>query len=450
MSGTLSPKCDPVIPPSSLFIFWPGRQPPMPEEVRLRLLDWGNPAPDDGDVQTPEGTIWSFWFDLSDRPMSYLIWSEPVIGEHLALLDSVRWRSTEQKERARSCRWVVGLEGAISLRRPTADYQFQLRLCDEISRDWAPVIYDASSFQFRTIEDVRHLISSKTPPRTASLFSIHKVRSNPSVGLSDEPVYWLHTHGLERAGVPDLEIFDVPERLLPAACELIEATADLWISFSTPEPETATAIGRGLEIAWRPWQAVAAERGPSAVGGWGYRHEEHGHVGYRAVLVAPKRDGWFAKRWQAPIELLERLTKPETTLFKTNQETERMAQLARERWGSFGILFAGHHPADWRFAVKLCYPAETAGSPEASGPRATANESAGSEHLWFEVRSIRPGRIEATLMSQPATAGSQWQVGATSWHPLDRLSDWRIFTPNGVFDPETADALLEENSLAMA
>lgn len=417
---------DAVVPPSSLFVFWPGDEPPMAEEVRVRLAEWGQTA-QDIDLSPPEDTLWSFWFDLSDRPLSYLIWCEAVMGSHLLMLDSVRWRSREQEERARSCRWLVGLEGPLSLRQPAVDYQLQLRLCDAISLDWSPVVFDASSLCFRTSQDVRLLAESRTPPRSSCLYTIHKVAITR---VGQEPRrYWLHTHGLERAGIPDLEMFDIPSSLLPTACELMDAVVDLWMEFGTPDPETPFVAGQQIEIAWRPWQMVAADR--SGMDDAGSRPRDPSHSGYRAVLVAPPAQGPLRRSWRPPVDVLQRLLSSDATLFKTTNESRRMSQLARERWGSFGTLFASSHPSSWRFSVKLTYPME--------------HDPSHGEHLWFDVLSLQPGRIRGKLVSQPSFIPSL-ELGDVGWHSLEQLSDWRIFTPMGIFDPETADSLLETSS----
>lgn len=433
-NSLLTRESDAVIPPSSLFVFWPGEQTPLAEEIRLRLQAWGHPAHDhedfalQGDMDfggaAAEGTLWAFRFELADRPVSYLVWCEEVNGLHRQLLGSVRWRTLDQEAEAHACRWVVGLEGPLSLRQPTADYQMQLRLCDAISAAGSPVIYDANAFLFRTLQDLHHLTVARTPPRIGCLYTVHKVPDD-----SGEDMYWLHTHGLERAGVPELELFGVPGKLLHAGCELMEAVAGLWIEYQTPEPDAPFEIGDSLRLMWRPWQAAVTELRGNAVGGWAYRREGQGHTGYRAVLtIAPKtpRNG----RLGPPLDVLEALTRAETTLFKTVSETRRMAQLARERWGTFGMLFASKRPSQWRFAVKLSYPA--------------GNSELAPEHLWFDVLEIKPGRIQAKLVSVPATV-TGLEVGNAAWHLLEQLSDWRIVTEDSVYDPETAAVLLEDD-----
>jgi hypothetical protein len=398
----------------------------MAEEIRLRLAEWGQSSPELGS-EGPEETLWSFWFELANRPCSFFVWCERATDSHKVLLERVHWRCEEQRSQAYACPWMVGLEGPISLRTPAADYQQQLRLCEAISCEWSPVVFDASALVFRSVDDVRLLTETSTPPRKSSLYSIHKVRSG-SAG-SRTASYWVHTHGLERTGIPDIEIFDVPEALLGAACELIDAVADLWIEFQTPDPEFLFAVGGGLEIAWRPWQAAAAELAPDAAGGWNFRRADQGHAGYRAVLCARSAFGRGGPAWTSPLDVLRRITRSETTLYKTVQESRRMARLARERWGVFGILFASAHPDDWRFAVKLSFPMD-------DDPRH-------GEHLWFDVIAIRPGEILGRRVSVPSHVGRE-AIPETGWQALSRLSDWRIVTPTGVFDPETAGALLQE------
>lgn len=427
MSDILQRRNDAVIPPSSLFVLWPGDEPPMAEEIRLRLSEWGQPAEDDGS-QVPEGTLWSFWLELADRPQTYLIWCEPVSGSHHVLLDRVRWRSAAQEDAARQCRWMVGLEGALSLRQPISDYRLQLQLCEAISREWSPAVYDASSFTYRVPEEIRHLLTSRTAPATKSLYTIHQVPSTQP----ERNTYWLHTHGLERAGVPDLELFDIPSRLVNPACELIDAVADLWIRYAIPDPQVPFAVGKDLRLAWRPWQAVVSELRDDSPGGWDFRREEFGHSGDRAVLVHPHPVKTPAKQWRPPLEILERICEHRTTFYVSTAETERMSKLARERWGTFGLLFASSKCMDWKFAVKLGFP---------MGP-----DNKRREHLWFEVCSLRPGGVQGKLVSQPVHAQGLVE-GSVDWYDLDRLSDWRILTPSGIYDPATAESLLEEQSL---
>src|SRR4051794_10828287 len=176
MTSTNAADTDAVVPPSAFFVFWPGDEPPTAEEIRCRLADWGQPGPD-ADEAGAEEVMWSFWFELGDRPVSYLLWCEPVAGPHLKLLDLVAFRDDEQERMTKACRWVVGLEGPLSLRHPAVDYQLQLKIADAIARDWAPVVYDASALQFRTVGQTRQIIASRTPPRTSSFYTVHRVKA---------------------------------------------------------------------------------------------------------------------------------------------------------------------------------------------------------------------------------------------------------------------------------
>lgn len=434
---------EPVIPPSSLFVFWPGDEPPLEEEIRLRLAEWGHAA----DVGVVEDTHWCFRLELVDRPVSALVWAEEIgagTGERLGL---TAWPRPAEREAAARCRWMVGIECPLSLSGPSADYQIQLRLADAVSRDWAPAVFDANAGSFLTTADLQQLTSLSVPPRTSSLYGVHRKPMEMATECDHDgptpfhdPIhdranaaetYWVHTHGLERAGIPDLEIFDVPRELLPAAAELLESIADLWIEFQTPDPEKMVSIGPGLQIAWRPWHTLVAERDEAATGGWCDRVDGSAHTGYRAVLVeaAPRHPsaGPHASAWQAPLGVLRRLTQSETIIYKTVKFTRRIAQLARDRWGTFGLLFASRRPQDWRFTVKLEYPIA-----EESGDGRT-------EHRWYEVDKLRPGGIHGRLLQ----GGVAREAGEPAWHELARLTDWRIITRDRVYDPDTAGVLLE-------
>ena len=422
MSATLADPTAVVVPPSSQFVFWPGAEPPMREEIAMRLADLGHAHGDPED--DPEDVLWSLRLDLAGRPASCLVWCEPIAGDPLRRLESVHWDDPDQLRQTHRCRWMIGVEGPLSLRDTVADYRLQLQLCDAVSRDWAPVVYDASSFQFRTRRQFRRLLDQE-PVRTLALASVHR-----KVVADDgpEPTCWLHTHGLERAGIPDLELFDVPESQVAAACELFEAVADLWIAFTPPDPGTLVEIGSGLKISWRPWQAAAAVLPDDAVGGWNDRGEHEGHAGYRGVLTAA--DARRHEPFLCPRGVLAELSRPESRVYRTDVETRRASLLARQYWWMYGMLFAMRDGRGWRFLVK-------AGYPTTGGRR---------EHLWFDTLRIEPGRVRGRLGSRPQGVPGL-AAGQETWFGLDRLSDWCVVADDVAYGPDTIHLLDEANDL---
>jgi hypothetical protein len=423
----MSPKTihDEELYPSTLFVFWPGREPPPQAEVRLnagamaeRLRDYD---PADWDL---EEALWSDSYGIEDYPAPLLTWagrSEGLVSERD--FGQACWNSGEE-QRARESAWVVGVETLLCPRHPAATYQRQLQfgltLCPG-----TPAVYDACSYKLRAGSEVQRLTSTDVPPRTTTLFSIHAIGPD-EVPAPPDHGHWLHTHGLNRANCPELELLDVPQELIyPASC-LINGLADLLIDLELPPPGSPFRAGQDLWIAWRPWEKVVRERPRTALGGRDDREDE-AHQGYRIVLVDPQPRGRRRKRWGPPLKALRRLNEDHSVLFITARETERMARLARERWPEFGMLFARHKRDGWEFLVKLGYVVD-GGEPHER------------EHLWFEVKEIVPDRVRAVLLNAPYYI-ERMRAGQEDWHGLDHLTDWSISTPLGTFNPETAEYL---------
>ncbi len=221
----------------------------------------------------------------------------------------------------------------------------------------------------------------------------------------------------------------VSDKQLPAASELIETVAELWLEYMIPEAQTPFKVGDQLEVSWQPWQALAMQLPRHLPGGWNFRKPEYNHVGYRVVLVPATRP--TAGPIWSPSDVLDQLANTKSTLYRTTRQTDRQAARARERWGDFGILFASKHPEHWRFRGQAWLLV-----------RRQANSYTLREHLWFDVKKLAKDRILGTLISEPCQ-NLGIHRGETQWCDLDLLTDWRIVCTDRIYDPETANTLLQ-------
>lgn len=406
--------------PSTLFLFWSEDEPPALDELRFRVADDGEP---DEEPDQDHHTDW-FWSQMfrhyqSDCPI--LVWACRRSEGLLFHSGAIRWRDAEEQRRALACEWLIGVETLLDPRAPHESYQRQLRfgllLCPE-----SPAVYDASSLRLRPGKAAELLAQSETPPRSAELFTTHAVGPAP-----DDSGCWVHSHGLRRASCPDIDLLAVPEDLCEAGALLIAGAAELLIAGGRPEAGRPFEVGPRLEVSWRPWRSVVEGR-PGLLGGADDRRGAgNDHAGERIVLLAPRAPEGADPLSSRPLAALAALARPRGALLLPRAETARMARLARERWPIFGMLFArGSRDPGWSFFVKLAY----------SSPRAAA------EHLWFRVEDIKPDRLRATLVNEPLEL-DVLEDGDESWHPLERLTDWLIRCPLGLFEPETADQLWE-------
>jgi Protein of unknown function (DUF4026) C-terminal len=404
--------------PSRLNVIWPWEEAPTREEVRLRLGAFREV--EDLEVRD-ERVLWSsVWRPLAEhgeddggppdetRPDPALVlWAARLDDERKRWFDAPReWGPGEEEVVARA-RWWLGVEATLDPRLPLDSYQHQLRRCLELCPE-LPAVFDASSTSFRSGAQVRRLVDSPVAPRAMELFMVHAIASD------DDETCWLHTHGLQRGDMFDLEMLAVPRELFRAAGALIHDFVGQFLGRSLPPPLERVPLGLDVEVGWRPLEDVLPHLAPGTLGGVDDRDEQH--RGWRAVLIDP------ACSSQDPLDSvpLQALGPGDKVSYLSAAETQRRAALARARWPQFGMLFATHKAdQDWSFQIKLAYPID--------------GQEQSREHLWFQVLAVVPDRVQARLLSSPRAVALT--EGDEGWHDLERLSDWSVQSPHGPIGP---------------
>jgi hypothetical protein len=203
--------------------------------------------------------------------------------------------------------------------------------------------------------------------------------------------------------------------------ELLNATASLLLAHGTPALGAPFPVGEGLEVALLRLDDALARVPPDAPGG---KKRDDAHRESARLVLAPAS----ARTGGSPSleSLVERARKG--PFFRSREATDRMAVLARERWGEFVRLFHDHGAEPGHvFLVKLAY------EPDRTRER---QEALSHEHLWFRVRAIEDDRIEAVLESTPLDIASL-RKGEARKHDLERLTEWLVIAPGGRLRPDS-------------
>lgn len=393
-------------PPSVIFGFWPETSAPSEEEVRLALA---SAFPDLAFIGEPdeEGeALWAFGVTIPGLPNPLMVWLEDR-GDVSADAVEESLDDPDERRAAERSMWLLGTETYLG-EAPAKGFQIQLRVLDAAVTPGMPAAFDDSALSIRSGRIIREIARSKTPPRAGVLFGIHETP------VDGERV-WVHTHGLGRFGLPEIEVVGLGKERSRDAFDLVDAVADALVSGSGPTPDGLLTLGDGIEVVLvTPEDALMRlTAGPELRDAGQEDHLVHS-------LAVVDTEGL------PPFGALDHFAEC-PVLFKGRLESDRQAQLAKERYGVFGQLFAMHRREGWRFHVKLCF--EGVGDPPSY------------EHLWFEVRELKPGKIKGVRLNEPMMTRVARQ-GETGWHDYARLSDWNIVTPNGNFDPESAGVLL--------
>ncbi len=408
--------------PSSLIAIWPGDEPPTPRIVAERLpglVRLEGPPP----FEVPD----ALWFEAysfgSDQGASamrapLLFWAAGI--EHLPASAELDPQPLGEGGRAalRAARFILGLVEVLDVHEPLSAWQQQLRRLLAVAPS-TPCVVDDSATALWSPEKARAMAQATVPPHPACLYRVHVVLPDrPGIGT------WVHTHGLQRAGFPDVEVLGVPGHLGSVAALLIEQFVSVFLGQALPARSQPFEFLLGYHLSWLPWREAVRQQAALGMSGDAERRELGDHGGFRIVLVDPLERGVRTPWREAPLALMQALQSEDLLVRLSPDETHRRQHMAEERWPALVHLFRRHRrQGDWEFLVQLAYPIE-----EVHGP--------GREHLWFQVLEIEEGRVRGRLVNSPRFV-ERLREGRAKWHPLKFLVDWEIHAPGRTIRPET-------------
>jgi hypothetical protein len=400
-------------PSSSVLSFWPDPEPPLEEEIRIALEAAFPGMSVLEELDPEEGMIWGSVYRLPEHEAEFIVWVQDRAAVPEMFIEDAAVDDGERAAAAAS-RWLIGVETLLNPRQALADFQTQLRVAEAVSVAGLVAVFDDNALVVRAGRQVRELSRSSIPPRPATLYAIHE--------LEGESGIWLHTHGLPRLGLPEIEILGLNPSDVQEGYDLVDAVVDVIFGGGEPDPDGLVTVGEDMEVRLVPLQDALAVL-PADVVASRAEHDvdQEDHSDPRIAILARDRN-------DTPHEVMQRL-RNDAVLFKSREETDRQRRLALERFGIFGQLFAIRRHDGWRFHAKLGFDRD--GDPRIR------------EHLWFEVREMKPGQIRGVCLNEPVE-GVAIHEGDEGWFKLEQLTDWLVVAPDGNFDPEAAPVLLAE------
>jgi len=308
-------------------------------------------------------------------------------------------------------------------------FHLQLKVMDAIVPD-ASLVVDFMSFRLLSAKWLKMTAKSPIPPSPDYLFTLHGVYNDKG----PKTQYWFHTHGLLRCKSIDLEVMGVssgPEQMN----DLINMVVKKFIKDPTKEKEKFQIgyDGLGLNLAWLRWEEAIKDFPNDMLGGANDREGEHNvHSNPSGILFAVEDNLLVSP------EIFVKTLADNPIFYISNEETQRMSDLAKERFTFFKDMFDKYTikpksksflskmfgnkneetPEPWDFLVKLGLSVD--------------DDDAGSEkeHLWFRVRNIEGSNIEGELLNQPYWI-SGLNAGDVNVYSSELLTDWLIYSPEG-------------------
>ena len=427
--------------PTNLLVFWPYDEAPTVVEVIASLGRAPGERVEDHeefDDGCPDCT-WCAAVRFAGRATPVMVWTQAAVG---ALPPEIASTISHQP------RWVIGVESMLCVKDPLADFLRLIRMARSAAPE-TPAVLDVNTANWYPRGAMEKLARPDgIEPPVEVLWTIHAVVPDEASTDPAGPT-WLHTHGLWRCGLPELEMIEVPATYQSAACALINDVAALMLEQAAPpQPAQGVEIGLNLRVALVPWREAASCVGRGVPGGMGDRRDdpENAHIGARAVVCDAVPAGAFRKVWVWPREALDRLREDEAAVYRTQRATERQARLAQAGWSQLAMAFAALTPK------RECCQARTVVFSVKVGFEAECDPG-NREHLWFDVRAFDGDAAIGELMNQPFRIKGL-ERGATLRLQRERVSDWIVFTPSGTFGPDdveglwhTVDALRRERTV---
>ncbi len=384
------------------------------------------------DIGSPDGVTWHAALEVPGHDLPILVWVEPSRPLSPDEIDDPR---------ALGCRWALGAETLLDGADPVAGYTSLMRLLTGSFED-IPAVLDANCGRWHPAETIRRdFIENEVEPPAEALWVIHAVTRGARAGA------WLHTHGLWRCGVPELEMLDVPADLAPRAAELLNAIASRLLEEPLPDPGEAFGVGVDLAVTLRPWQEIAPHLADVPGGAADRSRPDDVHGGVRAVVCAWDPTGARSRAW--PMDVLSSLDSGDGLLFLSRRATDRAAALAQRTWPQLATAFAtlpGHRRRSDDLPPAACdrpaarFILKAGLAPDAPTSDGDDGGRGDREHMWFVVRRFQGDRAEAVLMNDPVLA-RRMRRGDVLWIERGAVSDWSVVTPAGSFGPDDLDGL---------
>lgn len=300
-------------------------------------------------------------------------------------------------------------------------FYLQLKLALTLVPDLIGVL-DESAEKMLPAKWVVMTANSKVLPSSRDLFNVQAVSAkNGKV--------WLHTHGLCRCHMTELEILESDQDNYQNHYNLL-STYGMYLIDKKEEEEpywNGTYIGRLINdypvvVTCIPWIDGISEYKRLKLGG--AKDRQSGHNTKTSILFLYTSEQDEKNRVLSKISVYNESWGENPLFFFSDEETNRMRDLARERFFYVEKNFQKKASA---ILIKVGLPLK---------------EEGGFEHIWFELLEIKGKKFKAKLTQEPY-ADLGIHTGDEKWYTKEDVTDWIIYTEDAAISPSNA-YLLED------
>lgn len=304
-------------------------------------------------------------------------------------------------------------------------YYDQLRLIDAMIPDKLAVM-DCPSEKLLSGRWVALAAQSKIPPAPRYLFTVQAIS-----GEDDE--IWLHTHGLKRCGMYELEILYSDKDFYNDHYHIIETFAYRMIESKEPiQPGDAVFVAQlaqelYLVVTAVDWHEALKFYPDAELGTEEEREDDEVHGEDTYVLMAYRGPDDEEKRIYTPVQEYNRYLTDNSMFLISTPETNRMRSLARER---MDYMVKGFENKENTVLAKI-------GLITDEKYWGNEDDETKKEHIWFEVKEVRGETLTAELTQEPYYV-SNMKEGDVGTYSFDDVTDWLVFTKERRISPDDA------------
>lgn len=333
---------------------------------------------------------------------------------------TANFRAMEKAETGLTVALIFGPE-------PQESFHLQLKVLQCLVPDMVGIV-DFSSERLLSSIWARMTAESAVSPSPLYLYAIQAVSG-------DEEDVWLHTHGLNRCGLVELEVLGSSEENYNLHSSILNAMANQAICRARlpdeGEPDFIAALpgGGAIVTTWVDWETAVQWYPPQCVGGMEDRREDH-NEDTGIVYAYPTKQDYADKRF-VPLPDLPKEWLDNPLFLVTGEETARMSRLARER---IDFLRAGLNMPESSVLVKVGLDVDRSRREEAGTD---------TEHIWFRLQKLDDQFLYGVLSQEPYYI-SDMHEGFKAKIPVRALTDWSIDVDGMIVTPDSAYLLVWE------
>ncbi len=306
-------------------------------------------------------------------------------------------------------------------RNAKKSYHLQLKIAYALVPEMLAVM-DESSERLLSPKWVKMVANSKIEPSSKDLFTVQVVSE-------DSGSAWLHTHGLCRCGLTELEILDSNVELANSHYNLICTYGMFLIDKIEDKSLIEEAYigrlinGEPIVVTTRPWIEGLNEYKGIDLGG--EKDRLNGHNSKSNIIFLYKSEEDEKNGIISKVSIYNDLWNDNPIYFISDEETKRMQDLAREK---FDYVKKAFLEKKYEVDIKI-------------GLLVDSKEN--FEHIWFKLLEIKGSKFKAELLQEPYNV-SNMHPGDVAWYEINNVTDWLIYTKEFSISPASVFLMDEE------